>query len=215
MLRKIFLLFKIAIFFNLLYFIIHKEWFAIFICFLNFILCVVADIIQKKFKYSDFFHLLVYIFLIGSLLFGEVYYFYSKIWFFDVILHVLSSFIVSGLFICIVKFFKYKVDGFMLIVCIFSFAMMIASLWEITEFSIDKIFSTDMQKDTVINEINSIYLSNDGKSVVKRVINNMSMGRYNISGYLDIGLYDTMWDLICAVFGSLLFIVINKVKEAF
>ena len=35
-----------------------------------------------------------------------------------------------------------------------------------------------------------------------------------IDGYIDIGLYDTIDDMICAVGGSIIFIVIYKLKEA-
>ena len=85
---------------------------------------------------------------------------------------------------------------------------MIASIWEITEFSIDRIFGADMQKDTIINEINSVLFSSDGRSVVKKKINSIKIGEYTINGYIDIGLYDTISDMICAICGSLLFIII-------
>lgn len=214
MLKKIFVILKVVVILNLLICLVNREWTATFICLFNFILLFIADYVQKKLGYSDFYQLLIYIFLIVSLVGGEVYYLYSKIWFLDIILHTLSSFIVSFLFIYIFRLFRGNVNKIMLIICIFSFAMMIAALWEITEFSIDRLFDTDMQKDTVISEVNSVLLSSDGKTVVKKRINSMTIGNYTIDGYLDIGLYDTVEDMICAVVGSLLFIVIYKVKEA-
>lgn len=97
---------------------------------------------------------------------------------------------------------------------IFSFAMMVAVLWEITEFSIDRVFNSDMQKDTIVTEINSTLLSSDG-TVVKKKVESMKFGDITIYGYIDIGLYDTIEDMMCAVFGSLLFIILGRVKEAF
>ena len=40
----------------------------------------------------------------------------------------------------------------------------------------------------------------------------MKIGNTIIDGYLDIGLYDTIEDMICAVVGSILFIIIYKVN---
>ena len=94
--------------------------------------------------------------------------------------------------------------------------MMVAGLWEITEFSIDMVLDKDMQKDTIINEVNSILLSNDGNSIIKVKVNSMSFGDVVIDGYLDIGLYDTIEDMICAMFGSIIYLVLDRrrIKEA-
>lgn len=93
--------------------------------------------------------------------------------------------------------------------------MMVAAMWEITEFSIDRLFNADMQKDTIVTEIKSNLFSEDGSSVVKKEINSSKIGNCTFDGYIDIGLYDTIDDMVCAVFGSLLFIIIYKLKEAF
>lgn len=215
MLKKIFMLFKVVVIINLLICLINEEWTATFICLFNIISFFVADLVKKKLGYSNLFQLLIYLFLICSLLGGEVYYLYSRIWFFDIIMHVISSFIISVLCFYIIRRFKININSITCIIFIFSFAMMIAALWEITEFSIDRLLDKDMQKDTVINEINSMLLSDDGESIVKKKISSMNIGEYTTYGYIDIGLYDTMEDMICAVFGSIIFIIIGKVKEAF
>jgi len=213
MIRKLFVLFKVVVFIHLLIYLVDGEWTATFICLFNLLLFFLVDYVQKNIMYSDKFKLLIYIFLFGSLVGGEVYNLYSEIWFFDIVLHLFSSFIVSGLFVYVFRLFKCNINRFLFIICIFCFAMMIASLWEITEFSIDRLFDKDMQKDTVITEVNSMLLSNDGKSVVKKKIDSMIIGDYTINGYLDIGLYDTMEDMICAVFGSLLFIILYSKRS--
>jgi len=216
MIRKIFFVFKIVVLFNLLISMLSIRWAAIFICLFNLILLFLSDLLQKKLGYSDFFQLLIYLFLVGSLVGGEVYNLYSVIWYYDIILHFLSSFIVSFIFYYVFKLFNVSINRFLFLVCIFSFAMMIAGLWEITEFSIDRLFDKDMQKDTVITEVNSMLLSSDGNTIVKNKISSMSIGGIYIDGYLDIGLYDTIVDMICALFGSLFYLIIyrNKIKEA-
>lgn len=212
MYKKIFLLFKVVVILNLLLCLVRREWIATFICLFNFALFFIADYLQSKIYYNHFIKVLIYIFLIFSLVGGEVYYLYNKIWYFDIFLHTLSSFIVSGLFLYLCKFLGFYGNKILLILCIFSFAMMVAALWEITEFSIDRIFGTDMQKDTIVTDIDSVLLSSDGISVVNKKISRMSIGDYSIDGYLDIGLYDTIGDMMCAIAGSMIYIIFSKKK---
>ena len=215
MINKLCFIMKVVVFINLLICLFNRLWAAIFICLFNFILFFIFDIIKNKFNYDNFLHLLIYFFLVSSLLGGEVFNLYSRIWFFDIILHTLSSFIISGFAMYLIKYFNLRLNLFMLILFVFSISMMIASLWEIFEFSVDRVFSIDMQKDTIINEINSTLLSSDGNSVINKKIERMSIGELSINGYIDIGLYDTIYDMICALFGSVLYLIFSKLKEAF
>lgn len=215
MIKKIFVIFKVVVIVHLIVCLVNGWWAATFVCLFNLVLLFVSDFIQKKLGYNDILYLFIYIFLTGSLLGGEVYYLYVKVWYFDIIMHTLSSFIVSYLLYYIVKYFNVRINIPLFITFIFSFAMMVASLWEITEFIIDRVLVSDMQKDTIITEVKSKLLSSDGKSVIKKKINSMKIDNIIVDGYVDIGLYDTMEDMICAAAGSILFIIIIKLKEAF
>lgn len=215
MFKKIFILIKVVVFIHLLFCLINGEWTATFNCLFNFVLLFVSDFVYKKLGYSGIFQLAIYLFITGSLLLGEVYYFYVRVWYFDIIMHMLSSFIASGLLFYTLRYLKVKMKFSLLILFIFSFAMMVAALWEITEFTIDRVFSIDMQKDTIIGEINSTLLSSDGKSVGKKKINNMKIGDTVVNGYIDIGLYDTIEDMICATLGSIVFIISGKLRKLF
>lgn len=212
MLKKIFYVLKIVVFVHLFLCLINRMNAAFFICLFSLFLLYIVDYLQNKVEYSDLFQLLIYIFLIGSLIGGEVYFLYVKLWYFDIIMHVLSSYIISGLIYYILIKNSVNINFNLFLLFIFSFAMMIASLWEITEFTIDRFFITDMQKDTIINEIKSSYISYNGKNVVVKEVNNIKLGNYVINGYLDIGLYDTIYDMICALFGSFLFLF--KIKRS-
>lgn len=214
--KKILFLIKVVVLIHLLVCIVNGLWTATFICLFTLITLLISDSIKKKLKYNNIFDLLIYIFLTSSLIGGEIYNLYIKIWYYDIIMHTLSSFIISALLYYLLKKSNIKINTSLLILFIFSFAMMVESIWEITEFTIDRIFDSDMQKDTIITEINSKLLSTNGKNVVKNKINKMKIGDDIIDGYIDIGLYDTIEDMICAVCGSIIFIVIfkNKLKEA-
>ena len=92
--------------------------------------------------------------------------------------------------------------------------MMIESVWEISEFCIDRVFNQDMQKDTIINEITSTYFSTSGDTPVKLKVNDVIVDGISFyskyGGYIDIGLYDTISDMVCALVGSGIFIIIFK-----
>lgn len=94
----------------------------------------------------------------------------------------------------------------------FCFSMTIGVLWEFFEYGCDVFFHTDMQKDFVIKNIYSTALdsSNSNKVVA---INNVEEvfinGKKLENGYLDIGLADTMKDLIVNFIGAVVFSIIG------
>ena len=82
--------------------------------------------------------------------------------------------------------------------------------------TIDNVFNKDMQKDTVVNNITSTLFSQDKNKAIKKEINSLYINNIDFiqeyGGYIDIGLYDTMEDMICALLGALLFII-KKLAE--
>lgn len=186
---------------------------AFLVCLFCIILLFICDYMKEKLGCSEGLQILSYLFLLGSLLFGEVYHYYQKIWFFDDILHTLSAFIICSLAGYLLKYFKCKMNLFMRALFIFSFSMMVSVLWEVTEFSIDRFMLADMQKDTLIESVTSELLEDNGKLrkiyVDKTSINDDII----LNGYIDIGLFDTMGDIFCAIGGSFVYLVLDICKE--
>ena len=92
--------------------------------------------------------------------------------------------------------------------------MTIGVLWEFFEFSADKYFGLDMQKDTIVREINTVELdlTRSNKVVkVKDIADTIivhSDGQQEalgLGGYLDIGIIDTMKDLFVNFIGAVVF----------
>jgi hypothetical protein len=85
----------------------------------------------------------------------------------------------------------------------------IAVVWEIFEYSSDVFLHSDMQADTIIEAIYTKINRTDGladvyENITATQVNGQSMG---INGYLDIGLIDTMHDMIIETAGALVFLV--------
>ena len=91
--------------------------------------------------------------------------------------------------------------------------MTVGVLWEFFEFGMDMLFRLDMQKDTVIHSISSVMLNPTGENIPVRInsiqdviIQGTDLG---LQGYLDIGLIDTMKDLIVNFIGAALFCILG------
>ena len=89
------------------------------------------------------------------------------------------------------------------------FSMGIAVVWEFFEFSSDMLLSSDMQADTVITTLVTKINRTDGsahiiQNITDTVVNGESLG---INGYLDIGLIDTIKDMLVETIGALLYFV--------
>lgn len=127
-----------------------------------------------KIKISDSIEFMFVVFIFIAQLLGSVAHFYSLISWFDSFAHFVSG-ILTALFSLqlLVLFDKYnpRHKGFNVLFAI-AFTLMIASFWEMFEFSADSIFGNDAQK------------------------------------VLTTGVTDTMKDMICALLGSILFLVV-------
>jgi hypothetical protein len=98
--------------------------------------------------------------------------------------------------------------------------MMIAAVWEIYEFIGDRSsVNLDMQEDTIVNSIHSFLLYAGGydhyhtlqvDGIAYTILYDASGNElYTIEGgYLDTGIIDTMWDIICCGIANVIFVVL-------
>ena len=89
------------------------------------------------------------------------------------------------------------------------FSIGIAVVWEFFEFGSDMLFSSDMQADTVITTVVTKINRADGsvdvfQNITDTVVNGESLG---VNGYLDIGLIDTVVDMLVETIGALVYFV--------
>ena len=87
--------------------------------------------------------------------------------------------------------------------------MAVGGIWEVYEYLLDVFFKMDMQNDTVITEMAS-YLLGDTPGTIGEIANIDTVsinGEPFEMGYIDIGLIDTMKDMIQCLTGSVLCII--------
>ncbi len=103
------------------------------------------------------FEALAVVFVYGSLFLGEVHGYYVRFWWWDIVLHAGSGFLLGILGFLLVHVLNEKKDigldinpGFVALFA-FMFAMGIGALWEIFEFAMDQLFGLDMQKSGLVD----------------------------------------------------------------
>ena len=95
--------------------------------------------------------------------------------------------------------------------------MTIGVIWEFVEFTFDQFFYLDMQKDFIVKNIASVTLDPTHSQIpvkvsdiTRTIIETKSGKEYIIDGgYLDIGIIDTMKDLMVNFVGAIVFSVIG------
>lgn len=94
----------------------------------------------------------------------------------------------------------------------FCFSVTLSVLWEFFEFAADTFLGTDMQNDTVITALNSYFLGSglgevgSISSIEQVTVNGQVLP---VAGYLDIGLIDSMLDMLLESAGALVVAVIH------
>ncbi len=187
-----------------------------FTCILTLVLLMIPSFFEHRLKIEipNVLEIIVILFVFSANILGEMGDFYQKFSFWDTMLHTLNGFICAGVGFGMIDILnrseRVKMNLSPLFVCLFSFcfSMTVGVVWEFFEFAMDMLFAKDMQKDTIVNYINSTLLAGTDGSVTRiEDINSTFVNgtRLGITGYLDIGIIDTMKDLIVNFIGAVVF----------
>jgi hypothetical protein len=199
----------------------NKNYENVFLCILTLLLLVVPSFIQvtMKVELPTTLEIIILVFIFAAEILGEIREFYLVFPFWDSVLHTLNGFLAAAIGFSLVDLLNrsekkvFNLSPLFMAIVAFCFSMTIGVIWEFFEFGMDQIFGFDMQKDTVIHTIRSVMLDPQGRNVPAEishitsvVINGKDLG---VGGYLDIGLIDTMKDLLVNFVGALIFSVIG------
>lgn len=198
---------------------INKNYEGTFLCILTLLLFLLPAFVQTKFNVSlpTTLEVIVLIFIFAAEILGELADYYVRFPIWDTMLHITTGFLAAAMGLSLIDLlnrsdrFKFALSPFYVALVSFCFSMTIGVLWEFFEFSADVLLSTDMQKDMIVHHISSVALNPNGKNdpimiknITETVVNGTPLG---LGGYLDIGLYDTMKDLMVNFIGATVFSV--------
>lgn len=203
---------------------IGRRYENVFICMLTLVLFLVPAFFQKNFgiQLPSTLEIIIMLFIFAAEILGEIGTYYVKIPIWDTMLHTINGFLCAAIGFSLVDLFnrnnrfKFHLSPIYLSVVAFCFSMTIGVLWEMFEFSADMLLQTDMQKDFVVNSISSVALDKTMTNtpvIIDNInnvsINGQSLSEMGIDGYIDIGLIDTMKDLIVNFIGAAVFSIIG------
>lgn len=210
--RRVFLLYtvlRVLVIVALVRAIMNGNYNGAFICLLSLGLFLVPSLLEQGFKIHipPLLEGTIYLFIFSAEILGELNHFYAAIPQWDTILHTLNGFLAAAVGFSMIDLLNrnsrhFQLSPFYLVMVAFCFSMTIGVIWEFFEWSADHFLLMDMQKDSLISSINSVYFDpNHSQKVIlipditETIIHTADGATYTVPGYLDIGLNDTMGDL--------------------
>lgn len=193
-----------------------------FLCILTLILFAVPKIIEKRLRVSIPVGLetVILLFIFSAEILGEINAFYVKIPIWDTMLHTTNGFLMAAIGFALIDIFNrsekfsLKMSPYFVAFFAFCFSMTVGVVWEFFEFGMDWFFQLDMQKDWIVSTVSSVKLNPEGTTVpIKVAVESLVVNgeEWNLGGYLDIGIIDTMKDLIVNFIGAVVFSIIGIV----
>ncbi len=195
-----------------------------FVCVLVLVIYLLPQFVENRLNIDipTTLEVIIFVFVFAAEILGELQSYFIKYSNWDTILHTSSGFLCAAVGFSLVDLLnrsdnaKVQLSPGYLAITAFCFSMTIGILWEFIEFSADRLFLLDMQKDTIVNQISSVSLDPTNSNIsitvkgIKDVILVTDSGEQalGLGGFLDIGLYDTMEDLFVNFVGAVVFSVV-------
>ena len=205
------------------------NWNNVFLCGLTLVLFVLPVIVEKKMNLEvpDALQIIILLFIYSAEILGEINEFYIVIPHWDTILHTLNGFLCAAVGFSTIdilnqkEFFHATMSPIFVVLVAFCFSMTIGVMWEFFEFGTDQFLKYDMQKDVITKSISTVKLDPEGKNnaiivdnIEKTIIETVNKDGKKEEiiiegGYLDLGINDTMQDLIVNFVGAVVFSILG------
>lgn len=213
----VYLFLRIIVIAALVWSAIRGDYENVFVCVLALVLFLIPAFLEENLAIHlpTALQIIALIFVFCAEILGEMSAYYQKVPFWDTMLHTVNGFIFAAFGFALVDIFnrnprfKLQLSPLFLAMVAFCFSMTVGVLWEFFEFGCDVFFHTDMQKDYIINAIYSVDIGVPHQNEVGIItgINSVAVNgcELGLGGYLDIGLIDTMKDLLVNFVGAVVF----------
>ena len=189
-------------------------------CLLVLALFFVPSLLEEtlKIKIPPLLEGIIYCFIFAAEILGELGHFYTQFPIWDTMLHTLNGFLFAAVGFSTVDLLNrtsknINLSPLYLTMVAFCFSMTIGVLWEFFECGADIFLGQDMQKDFIVDHFQSVKLDPTNSQqvihvddITGTVIQTASGKTFTIDGgYLDIGILDTMKDLLVNFIGAVVF----------
>ncbi len=189
-------------------------------CLLVLALFFIPSLLEEtlKIRIPALFEGIIYCFIFAAEVLGELGHFYTQFPLWDTMLHTLNGFLFAAVGFSTVELLNrtsknISLSPLYLTMVAFCFSMTIGVLWEFFECGADLFLGQDMQKDFIVDHFQSVSLDPSHsqqvihvEDITGTIINTASGEDFVIGGgYLDIGILDTMKDLLVNFIGAVVF----------
>lgn len=203
---------------------IRGEYSHVFFCILTLLLFTLPSLVENNLDIHlpNVFEGLVLLFIYSAEILGEINCYYQKIPHWDTILHTVNGFMFAAFGFALLDIInrnskiKFKLSPIYLALMAFCFSMTIGVVWEFFEYFADMLFATDMQKDSYVGYINTVLLDPTQSNrvinlndITEVIIRYGDGGEVVLDKYMDVGLHDTIKDLLVNFFGAFVFSIIG------
>ena len=217
----VYLVLRLIVLASLVSAILRQEYESAFVCVLVLFLFMLPFFIQKNFgiRLPSTLEIIILLFIFAAEILGELQSYFIQYPYWDTMLHTTNGFLCAAVGFSLIDILnrdakiKFTLSPVYVALSAFCFSMTIGVLWEFFEFGMDRLFHMDMQKDTIVHTISSVMLDPTNSNIPITIdgitsvaVNGRDLG---FTGYLDIGLYDTMEDLFVNFIGATVFSVIG------
>ena len=228
----VYLVLRALVIFVLVRAALRRDFESVFMCGLTLVLMILPSFFSHKLNVElpTTLEVIILLFIFAAEILGELNSFYVRVPNWDTMLHTLNGFLCAAIGFALVDLlnesdrFSFKLSPAYLALAAFCFSMTVGVLWEFFEYTGDRVMGWDMQKDTVVNSIYTVELdeTRSNKVVAVKDIADVIIVHSDgwqealgLGGYLDIGLIDTMKDLMVNFLGAVVFSIIGYfyVKE--
>ena len=205
---------------------------SVFFCSMTLVLLILPSILTRKLQVElpGTLEIIILLFIFAAEILGELNSFYVRVPNWDTMLHTLNGFLCAAIGFALVDMlnrsdrFSFRLSPMYLALVAFCFSMTVGVLWEFLEYTGDCFLGLDMQKDTIVEAIRTVDLdpTRSNKVVAVKDIADVivvhsdgTQQALGLGGYLDVGIHDTMKDLIVNFIGAVVFSIIGffYVKE--
>ena len=204
---------------------LRADYYSVFLCMLTLLLFNIPLFVDKKMHVTlpKELEAIILLFIFCAEILGEIGSFYTHIPWWDTMLHTTNGFLMAAIGFALIDIlnnspkFHITMSPMFVAFVAFCFSMTVGVVWEFFEFSMDYFTLTDMQKDRLVPAISSVLINPSGLNdtiIIENITSTtvtLADGSTHIieGGYLDIGIIDTMKDLLVNLIGAVVFSVIG------
>lgn len=177
----------------------EQAWLTLFIALIALGVVWMPSLLERNLRvhFPLEFELLLNVFIYSSIFLGEIHGYYTRFWWWDVVLHTGSG-IALGFIGFLILFSLYRsgrLQASPSLIALFSFcfALALGALWEIFEFTMDSLFGFNMQKhglvdtmwDLIVDSLGALIVAASGYFYIRNERRGIGVFRHFIDLYFN------------------------------